>query len=144
MLDPTTIQVGDRVPSFSRLGTLQHWNRYAAVNDEFVDIHMDDESGRTAGYPSAFAMGNLQTAYLHNMLRDWVGEDGRIVRLGCQFRGAFTRNVTVTTYGVVTAVRYEDGETFVDLDVWTETDEGNRLAPGSATVAVPTTARSTP
>lgn len=138
MLDPTTVQVGDEVPPFSRLGSFHHWNRFAAVNDEFYDIHMDDESGRRVGYPSAFAMGNLQTAYLHNMLRDWMGDRGRIVRLACQFRGAFTRNRTVTTHGRVTAVRREGDETFVDLEVWTETDEGNRLAPGAATVAVPT------
>ena len=93
MIDASSVKVGDEVPVFSRLGTLHAWNRYAAVNDEFVDIHMDDESGRQAGYPTAFAMGNLQFAYLNNMLRDWIGDHGRIVGVNVQFRGAFTCNV---------------------------------------------------
>jgi hypothetical protein len=36
----------------------------------------------------------------------------------------------------VTAVREENGETLVDLDVRTETEEGTVLAPGTATVAL--------
>jgi len=113
---------------------LDNWNRYAAVNDEFVPIHMDDEAGREAGYPTAFGMGNLQLAYLHNLVRDWLGDDGGIVSLSCQFRAANTRGMTVTARGVVTAVREVDGRQLADLEVWTEDGEGRKLAPGTATV----------
>jgi hypothetical protein len=40
----------------------------------------------------------------------------------------------VTAHGVVSAVHDEDGETAIDLDVWTEDGDGNKLAPGKATV----------
>ena len=72
------IAAGDTVPAFTRHTGFETWNRYAAVNDEFVPIHMDDEAGRAAGYPTAFGMGNLQWAYLHDLLRGWIGDDGRI------------------------------------------------------------------
>jgi len=42
---------------------------------------MDDEAGRAAGHPTAIGMGNLQWAYLHNLLRGWLGGRGRIVRV---------------------------------------------------------------
>ena len=80
----TTLNVGDALEPFVRETGLANWNRYAAVNDEFVPIHMDDEAGRAAGYPTAFGMGNLQWAFLHNLLRRITGDDGRIVSVTCR------------------------------------------------------------
>ncbi len=129
------VAVGDELPSFSREAGFHAWNRFAAVNDEFVSIHMDDDVGRDAGYSAAFGMGALQWAYLHCLLRQWLdGSGGRIVHVQCQFRGASEKGSTVTAKGVVTAVRDEDDGRYVDLDVWTETDDGSRIAPGHATI----------
>jgi acyl dehydratase len=132
---PDRIKVGDQLPPFQRATGFHHWNRYAAVNDEFVPIHMDDEAGRAAGYPSAFGMGNLQWAYLHNLLREWAGDDGEILRISCQYRAANSKGQIVTARGAVTAIRDEDDRRIVDLDIWTEEQTGVKLAPGSATVA---------
>lgn len=134
-VQPDQIKVGDELPTFERATGFHNWNRYAAVNDEFVPIHMDDEAGRAAGYPTAFGMGNLQWAYLHDLLRQWIGDDGRILRVGCQFRAPNIKGQTVTAHGTVTTVRDEGGQRIVDLDVWTEEQNGAKLAPGTATVA---------
>src|ERR1700733_10906616 len=117
-------KVGDELPPFTRTTGFHNWNRYAAVNDEFVDIHMDDEAGRAAGYPTAFGMGNLQWTYLHSLLRDWIGDEGRIVSLACQFRAANTKGMVVTAHGRVTGVRDGGNETLVDLEIWTDNDSG--------------------
>ena len=136
------VQVGDEMPAWSRTTNFMHWNRYAAVNDEFVPFHMDDEDGRKAGNAQgAFGMGNLQWAFIHNMLRDWLGPDGRIVSVACQFRGPNLRDTVVTAHGTITAVRPTDSETLVDLEVWTETEGSGKVAVGTATVAVPGGAR---
>ncbi|WP_328912193.1 MULTISPECIES: MaoC/PaaZ C-terminal domain-containing protein [unclassified Streptomyces] len=127
------ITVGQAIPVFTRTTGFANWNRYAAVNDEFVPIHMDDEAGRAAGYATAFGMGNLQWAYLHNVLREWL-PGARIVRLACQFRSPNTKGMVVTAKGTVTAVRDADGGREVDVEVWTEDQDGNRLAPGTATL----------
>ena len=131
------VAVGQEIPPFERMSGFHAWNRFAAVNDEFVPIHMDDEAGRNAGYPGAFGMGNLQVAYLHAVLRQWIGDEGRIVAVSCQFRAPNLRGLRTVARGRVTAVRDEGGQTFVDLDVWTETEEGTALAPGKATVVLP-------
>ena len=132
------LAVDTEIPSFERTVGLHNWNRDAAVNDEFVDIHMDDGAGRDAGYPGAFGMGNLQWSYLHNLLRAWMGDDGRIVRLGCQFRGPMLKGSVVRARGVITDVWAEGTETLVDLDLWTEDGDGRRMVPARATVALPT------
>ncbi len=136
MADHATLKVGDSVGTFERSTGFDNWNRYAAVNDEFVPIHMDDEAGREAGYPTAFGMGNLQWAYLHDLLRAWVGDNGRILSLSCQFRAPNTKGQTVTARGTVTALSEVEGETVVELEVWTEDQDGAKLAPGRAVVAL--------
>ncbi len=134
-MDATTIKVGDTLPEFVRETGLENWNRFAAVQYEFVPIHMDDEAGREAGMASAFGMGNLQWSYLHDLLRTWMGDDGRIVSVSCQFRAPNVKGQTVTAKGTVTDIRDDAGERFVDLQIWTEEQTGAPLAPGSATVA---------
>lgn len=128
--------VGDRLPEFTRTTGFANWNRYAAVNDEFVPIHMDDEAGRAAGYPGAFGMGNLLWAYLHNLIRDWLGETGRIVSMSCQFRAPNLKGMTVSAGGEITAVRAEDGIRLIDLEVWVQDQDGTKLSSGSAVVAL--------
>jgi acyl dehydratase len=134
--DPPGPRPGDPIPPFSRTTGFDLWNRYAAVNDEFVPIHMDDEAGREAGFPGAFGMGNLQWSLLHSLLRQWLGDRGRIVRIACQFRAPNLKGRTVTAAGRITQVRRDGDELLVDLEVWTVDDEGAVLAPGTATVAL--------
>ena len=55
---------GQEQPRFERRTDFANWNRYAAVNEEFVAIHMDDEAGRAAGLPSA-EFGNNSPLPLH-------------------------------------------------------------------------------
>jgi acyl dehydratase len=130
------ISVGDELPSFARETGLAVWTRYAAVNDEFVAIHMDDDAGRAAGYPSAFGMGNLQWSYLHNMLEDWLGAHGRVIALDCQFRAPNLKGQTVIARGRITSIEAVGDELRVALEVWTQDQDGAPLAPGTAVVVV--------
>jgi hypothetical protein len=132
-----TISVGDTFPPFSRDSGFAYWNRYAAVNDEFIPIHMEDDAGRSAGYPTAFGMGNLTWAYLHVALHEWFGEEARVAAAGVQYRSAVTRGKRVLVTGTVTAVRpAANGGTEVDLALRAEDQDGTLLAPGTATVVV--------
>ena len=91
---------------------------------------MNDEAARSEGFPKAFGMGNLQWSYLHSLLRQFVGDDGQILRLDVQFRNPNLRGQTLTAYGTVTDI---EGET-VAIELWTQEDEGTRLAVGTAHV----------
>jgi acyl dehydratase len=127
-------RVGEELPPFVRETGFAAWNRYAAVNDEFVPIHMDDEAGKAAGYPSAFGMGNLQVSYLHNLVRGWLAGRGRIVKFSCQFRNPNLKGQVVSARGTVDAVDETDGVVTAELTIWTEAQDGTKLAPGKATV----------
>jgi acyl dehydratase len=131
------LEEGQEIPTFVRQTDIMHWNRYAAINDEFVYIHMDPDYAKSIGQPDVFGMGNLRLAYLHNMLRSWIGEAGDIKRLGCQYRALNFRGDVLTSHGLITRKYVDDGEHLADLDVWVENQKGENTCPGSATVRLP-------
>jgi acyl dehydratase len=137
-VDRDTVTVGTELPPFVRTTGFHNWNRYAAVNDEFVPIHMDDEAGRSQGFPGAFGMGNLMWSYLHNLVRDWIGDDGRIVTMSCSFRSPNLRGMTVEARGTVAAVRDEGNARLVDLELAVVDHDApdTVLVPATATVAL--------
>ncbi|MCD0452963.1 hypothetical protein LO762_27840 [Actinocorallia sp. API 0066] len=135
---PEAFAEGARLAPYVRTAGLEAWNRYAAVNDEFVGIHMDDEAGRAAGYPGAIGMGNLIWAWLHAMLEDLLPEGGRVTRLECRFRVPALKSDEITCSGVVTARDHgADGSTAVTLDVWADRHTGDRLVTGTAHLLLP-------
>jgi acyl dehydratase len=128
----TGSSIESSVPPFIRTTGLQNWNRYAAVNDEFIDIHMDDEAARAVGMPGVFGMGNLRISYLHNMLRDWVGTSGDISEFRCEFRGINLKGDTLTAHATVT----EFGDQKATLELGVTNQDGVETTPSRATVVI--------
>ena len=132
------IQVGDRLPEWSRKTSFPEWNRYAAVNHEFVPFHMDDEAGRAAGNPQgAFGMGNLRYAYIVNALLDWIGDEGIVREAGCQHRVLNRKDDVLTVVGEVTEKVIEEGEQRVRLEINVVNQDGVPTCPGHAVVVLP-------
>lgn len=132
------VNVGDNMPEWSRQTDFMHWNRYAAVNDEFIPIHMDDEAGRKAlNEQGAFGMGNLRYAYIVNALQTWIGDEAQIREIGCEFRAINQKNDVLTVVGAVTEKRVADGEHQLVLDIDVVNQDGKKTCPGTAIVVVP-------
>ncbi len=138
--DIDTIQVGDKLPEFVRTTGFAEWNRYAAVNDEFIPIHMDDEAGRAAGNAGgAFGMGNLRLAYLTNMLRGWIGDDGEIRSLRAKYKGMNQKGDELHAVAEIVGKELVDEPqgrvALVHLKVDVIDQNGTSTTPGEATVA---------
>ena len=135
-LDIDAIAEGHELPTFERKGTLLHWARYGAVNPvHIVGHHLDDEVARQEGFEAAFIMAPLEHAYLHAMLRQWMGAQGRVLSLNIRLRRPLVRGRTLTAGGRVTSVHHQDCTLLVGLNVWETDDLGELLAPGTAEVA---------
>src|SRR5881296_2684336 len=111
------VNLDDDLPTFVRTTGLMEWNRFAAANEEHVTFHMDHVAGRQAGHPGAIGMGNLRFAYLHNMLLDWIGEEGTLKKVGCQYRGRNLEHDTLTCWGKVINKEVKDGEHLVEVNI---------------------------
>ena len=124
------------LPPYVRTTGLANWNRYAAVNDEFIDIHMDDDAAKAVGMPGVFGMGNLRIAYLHNLLSGWLGDRGDITEFTCQFRGLNMKGDELTCTAAVSGERTDDGLALVDLTLGVVNQSGADTCPGTATVVL--------
>jgi acyl dehydratase len=131
------VNIGDQVPAFERETDFMNWNRYAAVNDEFVYLHMDDEVGAAAGQGAAFGMGNLRWSYVMNALRAWIGDEAKVRERSMQFRAINHKHDVLTTTAKVTNKKVENGEALVYLDIDVKNQDGGATAPGTAIVVLP-------
>ena len=132
------VKVGDDLPAFVKQTDFMHWNRYAAVNDEFVYIHMDDEAGKNGGNAQgAFGMGNLRWAYLQNMIRDWMGDEAEVKEMSVQYRAINQKHDVLTCTGKITEKKTEGGENLVRMDINVLNQDGKGTTPGYAVVALP-------
>ena len=130
------VKVGDELPPFVRQGQVEHWNRFAAANYEFAPHHWDYEVAKHEGFDAPFAMAPLQLAFFHALLRDWMGDQGRIVSVASRLRGPFFKDQTLTATARVTGLAARGEEILVDLEL-AQTDATNRsIAVGTAQVAL--------
>ncbi len=113
---------------------------WAAGSGDFYQIHYDKDFAQATGLPDRIVHGALKHALLARMLHEWAGDEGRVKRVACQYRGMDMVDKDVICKGVVTGKRSEDGENLVDIDIWTEDPEGRKTTPGAATVALPSRA----
>jgi acyl dehydratase len=126
------LRVGDELPALERTTGFAHWNRYAAVNDEFVDVHMDREAALAAGQPDVFGMGNLRIAYLHNALHAWLAGRGDIAEFACQFRALNLKGDRLRTRAVVTGKELRQGAPVALLEVDVRNQRDESTMPGTA------------
>lgn len=131
------VRVGDELPPLVK-GPIQQiqLTRYAGASGDFNPIHQDDEFARAAGMGGVFAHGMLTMGFVAQAVTDWAGA-GAVRKLGVRFTALVRLKDVVTCRGRVTGTTRRDGHYLVDLDVWAETQKGDRVVAGTATVALP-------
>ncbi|MGH7986647.1 MAG: MaoC/PaaZ C-terminal domain-containing protein [Candidatus Binataceae bacterium] len=106
---------------------------YARATGMWVPRFTDDEGAKKEGLPGMIAPGNMSLAILSRLVTDWIGHgDAKLIRLGTTYRQPVLPDHTITLQGFVT--HKNDEERTVDMDLWMESEEAERLVIGTATV----------
>ncbi len=79
----------------------------------------------------------LMMAMLGQMLTNWVPQS-QVKEFSNRFVAMAKPGDTIKTSGVVVAKRQEDGKNLVDLDIVAETQNGDTVLKGSATIVIST------
>ena len=128
---------GMELESRSSTPTTVQLFQYSAVSRNGHRIHYEEKYAHGDRLPAVLVQGPLQGAQLEAYVCDWMGDDGFMKKFGFSCRGIAMPGQVLTIKGRVTKV-YEDGDNnAVDLEIWEENGEGEKLVPGSATVYLP-------
>ena len=128
----TDVEEGDELPVSEIDLIADRIREYARAAGMWAPRFTDDEAARREGLPGMIAPGNLSMGLLGTLVEGWAGA-GSLRRLGTTFRG-IVRPGRLRLCGAVTE-RNEAART-VELDVWLENADGERLVIGTATVAL--------
>ena len=111
--------------------------RYAGASGDLNALHYDDNVAKAQGQPMVIVHGLLKCGFLAQLMTDWMGDQGKLTKLGVQYRGPDFPGDEIKCKGTVTKKYAEGGQNLVDCEIWTENPKGEKTTPGHATVALP-------
>ena len=79
--------------------------------------------------------GALKSAFLAQVITDWMGSEGRLVSFGVRYREMDVPGDPLTCGGAVTSTDATAGT--VSCKLWIENGEGKSTTTGDAVVALP-------
>ncbi len=131
------VSEGEEIPSLKKNCSTQQLVHWAAASGDFYQIHYDKDFAQSTGLKGLIVHGALKNAFLGQLVHDWAGEQGKVKRFGCSYRGMDEPNQDILCKGVVSKKRQEGGENIVELEIWTENPQGQKTSPGQAIVTLP-------
>lgn len=130
------VNVGDELPPLEINPDTRQLVMYAGASGDFQPIHYDKDVAQSAGHDSVIIHGALKSAWLAQVVTDWIGDSGWMREFSVQYRGIDYVGKK-TCRGRVTGKRIEDGAGLVEIELALEDDAGNVTTPGKALVQLP-------
>lgn len=130
------IEIGDAIPEMTH-GPISRTRLalFAGASGDHNPIHLDEDAAKAGGLPGVIIHGMLMMAMLGQMLTKWVVQT-QIKGFSNRFVAMARPGDTITASGVVAAKRQEDGKNLVDLDIIAQTQNGDVVLKGTATIII--------
>jgi acyl dehydratase len=129
------IQVGDTLPELRKEPGVTQLVKYAAGSGDFNPLHHDYNFPQAKAIGSIIVHGRFKYAALGELVSNWLGHQGQIKKISCQYRGMDFPDKEMVCKGTVDRKWEERGEKLVELSIWTEDEEGKKNTPGKAIVS---------
>lgn len=101
-------------------------------------VHYNDYAARLQGAQCAYDVGVQRTCWQVHSLTNWMGDDGFLKKLTCQYRSHVYLSDVVRLGGRIDAKEIDaDGEPVVKLITWARNQRGQEVMPGTATIVLP-------
>ncbi len=125
------------LPPLIKQPTTRQLVMWAGASGDYYAIHYDKDFAQSKGLPGVIVHGQLVASFLGQLLTDWMGEQGRLIKLACSYKGMNFPGETITCRGKVSKKYVEDGEHRLECHIWAENAKGERTVTGKAIVALP-------
>ena len=131
------VEEGSEVPTLRKDPTPQQLVKYAGASGDFYQIHYDVNFAKNNGLPDIILHGALKNAFLGQLMTDYVGHEGTLKKLSCQYRAMDIPGTPVFAKGTVVKKYIENSENVVECEIWLENEAGEKTTPGYAVVSLP-------
>ena len=131
------IEVGAEVPALVKYPTSMQLVKYAGASGDFYQIHYDKDIALANGLPGVIVHGWLALSFLGQMITDWIGESGTLLKLNGSYRGMNLVHEDVICNGKVTKKYIEEDKHLARVEIWAENPQGDKTVTGNAVIALP-------
>lgn len=104
---------------------------------DYYPVHHDRDFAKAQGVPDVFVNTGFLTAATGKLLTDWIGPEGRFCKYRIEMRKMNFLGDTMAVKGKVTDKYVRNGEHFIEVNVWCETDSQGITTPCTATIMLP-------
>lgn len=130
------VNEGDELPTLEVNPDTRQLVMYAGASGDFQPIHYDKDVAQRAGHGAVIIHGALKSAWLAQLVTDWLGDSGWMREFSVQYRGIDYIGKKICR-GRVTGKRIDGDAGLVELELSLEDDSGNVTTPGTALVGLP-------
>lgn len=131
----TSTQVGDELPALVKNPTTRQLVQYAGASGDFYEIHYDQDFARAQDLPGVIIHGALKSAWLAQLVTDWMGAQGELRSVSVRYRDMDVPGDVLTCTGVV--VEKDDAAGTVRCELALTNGTGKVTTTGEAVVALP-------
>lgn len=134
------VSLGSEVSSLTKQPTTQQLVMWAGAVGDYQPIHYDKDFAQSRGLPGVIVHGQLVGAFLGQLITDWIGERGVLRKLSCSYKGMNYPGEALTCKGKVTKKYVQDGQHYVECNLWAENSKAEKTVLGVAVVMLPSRA----
>lgn len=131
------VELGYEVPGLVKYPTTMQLVKFAGASGDYYQIHYDKDFAQVSGLEGVIVHGWLALSFLGQMITDWMGEKGTLVKLSGSYRGMNPVHEEIICNGRVTRKYVEDGKNRIRIEIWAENPQGEKTVTGSAVVVLP-------
>jgi len=110
---------------------------WAGASGDYNAIHYDKDYALKQGLPGIVVHGQLASAFLGQMLTDFVGDKGNIKKLSLSYKSMNFPDEDLTCQGKVIKKHIDGSQHLVTLKIWAENPRGEKTLTGTAVVSLP-------
>ena len=131
------IAVGAEIPSKTGCLTTRQVVKWAAVTDDFFEIHYDKDFAQSQGLEGVIVHGTLGAAFLTQTITDWIGAVALVKKIGFRYRGIIYPKRNITARGRVVEKYIDVNDRCLKCELWLENDRGEQVTLCEAIVVFP-------
>ena len=133
------VETGIDLPALTKRLSTRQFVQWAGADYDWNPLHYDHVyATKEMGLSSVVGPGALGTAFLGQILTDWIGPTGVVRKIRGEYRAVVLPGDTLTIRGKVTKKMKEADQNLVECELWCENQLGKRVTIGSGTFSLPT------